>query len=384
MSAVSPRRKDELTRGSVRGRTALAMLLSAALLIPVIVLCVFYINQLDRTARGIVNQDVELIRTGDRISLTFLRAQQHEAAFARSGDSTSLLAARLDFELVDSLCRLGAALGPELAARFDTIRARSLTFQLLKEKAYLTPEIRSIQSAVTVEADSIIAFAIRRTGRSQERAARLAAWGQRNILTALLVVIVALVWLIIALPARIVLPVKRIANALNRAEQGEFDVRVNAGTSDELGRLAHQINRVFARLREVDERKVDRILLLERRFKLLAADIAEGVLVFDRISNLVFANAASEPLVGQPPTEATGRSLNDFPQLEFLREPLENTLAGAAAHQECGILPGLPGSAVCLEALRDSTGSVIAALVVITNPTAPEPTSSEEPPENPT
>jgi len=137
---------------------------------------------------------------------------------------------------------------------------------------------------------------------------------------------------------------------------------------DELDQLARQLNRVFTRLRENDDRKTNYIRLLEHRFRLLAADISEGVLVFDHTPNLVFANTAVEALLGRPISESRGHALAEFPTLQFLRDPVEDTLSGASGHQECGILPGLPSSAVCIEALRDTTGSVVAALVVITNP----------------
>jgi nitrogen fixation/metabolism regulation signal transduction histidine kinase len=170
---------------------------------------------------------------------------------------------------------------------------------------------------------------------------------------------------------------KRISNALGRAERGELDVHVTVHGRDELDQLARQFNRVLARLREVDSRKTGHIQLLEHRFGLLAADIAEGVLLVDRTPSLVFANAAVETLLGVSASEARGHALAEFPGLQFLRDTIEDALSGVGSHQECGILPGLPSSAVCIEALRDNTGTVVAALVVITNPQAPEPPQPE-------
>jgi len=363
MSAVSPRRKDELTRGSVRGRTALAMLLSAALLIPVIVLCVFYINQLDRTARGIVNQDVELIRTGDRISLTFLRAQQHEAAFARSGDSTSLLAARLDFELVDSLCRLGAALGPELPRVRQPSAPAAWPFSYLRKRH--TSRRRSAPSSRgDGRSRQHHRLCIRRTGRSQSgRPARRMGTAQHP--HALLVVIVALVWLIIALPARIVLPVKRIANALNRAEQGELDVRVNAGTSDELGRLATRSTASLPACARLTSARSTASSCSNAGSSSSPPTSPKECWFFDRISNLVFANAASEPLVASRPMKrpavrsTNSHSLSSCANHSRTRSPARRRTRSAVSCRPArfGRLSG---------SLRDSTGSVIAALVVST------------------
>ncbi|MEO0078306.1 MAG: PAS domain-containing protein, partial [candidate division WOR-3 bacterium] len=112
--------------------------------------------------------------------------------------------------------------------------------------------------------------------------------------------------------------------------------------------------------------------------RLLADDLPEGVLVVDRVPKITFANSAIAPLLGRPANEAIGHDISEFPLLQFLREPLERTLAGAASHRECELIPSMPGSAVCIEALRDPSGSVVGALVIVTNPVAPEPAEAEE------
>jgi PAS domain-containing protein len=411
------------------------MFVAAALVTPVVLLSLFYISQMNATVQRMVSVDIELLRVGDRISLDFLQARRHEKNFLIYEDSAYLSGSHEALRRIPQLCSRGAGLDPALSPLFDAIAARTRVYgalldslarlpaarpgpayredwarlrtrhqllldmaeatqdsarqdSLLAEASQLASElvlplrggplgriinehIRTTEEAVTNGTDSIITHANQRMTDNQARVRRLSEWSQRNIITTLLVVLVLLLWLVARMPRRIVLPIKRIANALTRAEQGDLDVRITVDARDELGQLARQLNRAFANLRGFDERKVERLLLLERRFRLLAADISEGVLLFDRKPNVIFANAAVEPLLGRPATEAAGHALAEFPLLGPLVEPLERTLAGASSRQECDILPGLPASAVCIEALRDSTGTVQAALVVITNPTPP-------------
>ncbi len=425
------------------------MLLSSALVAPVIILSLFYIGQMNRVLGRVINVDLELTRLGDRITLAFLDARREEKNFLLYCDTACLTSAHTGADRVTALCSEGRALDPTLTPVFDSIagdiaiyrmqldtmavlldtaastypqglaRLRAEHQRLLELAAatadtvrrdsalaaadrlatrtevpvrgllgrLLNEQIKATEDRVTAHAASIGAYATDRTRENQLRAQRLSTWGQRNIATALVLVIVGLLWIVISLPRRLVLPLKRISNALGRAERGELDVHVTVHGRDELDQLARQFNRVFARIREVDGRKTNHIQLLERRFKLLAADIAEGVLVFDHTPNLVFANSAVEPLLGQPISESRGHPLAEFPNLEFLRGPVEDTLSGSGGHQECDILPGLPSSAVCIEALRDNTGSVVAAIIVITNPPAPEPAPPEPtdaPAESPT
>jgi len=149
-----------------------------------------------------------------------------------------------------------------------------------------------------------------------------------------------------------------------------------------LGELARQLNRTFARLREFDERKADRILRLERRFRLLANDIGEGVLLVDQEPKVLFSNPAIEPLLGTPVQEASGRRVAEIRNLDFLSESLGWVLSGAVGSQTCEIPPELPGSVVCIEALRDRTGRITGALLVITSPAPPQ-TPAPEPTEAP-
>jgi nitrogen fixation/metabolism regulation signal transduction histidine kinase len=437
------RRRAAVRRGPglIQTRIALSMLLSSALVAPVIVLSLFYIGQMNSVLGRVINVDLELTRIGDRITLAFLDARRDEKNFLLYRDTVDLANARTGANRVLALCSEGRALDRALTPTFDSIagdiavyrmqldtmaalldtgagvysqglaRLRTEHQRLLDLAAatadtvrrdsalaaadrlatradvpvrgllgrLLNEQIRTTEDRVTAHTGAIGEYAAARARECQLRAQRLSTWGQRNIATALMLVIVGLIWITISLPRRLVLPLKRISNALGRAERGELDVHVTVHGRDELDQLARQFNRVFARIRETDGRKTNHIQLIERRFKLLAADIAEGVLVFDHTPNLVFANSAMEPLLGRPISESRGHALSEFPNLQFLRDPVEDTLSGAGGHQECDILPGLPSSAVCIEALRDNTGSVVAALVVITNPPAPEPAQPEIP-----
>jgi nitrogen fixation/metabolism regulation signal transduction histidine kinase len=425
------------------------MLLSSALVAPVIVLSLFYISQINRLLDRIVNVDIEIIRLADDVTVTFLDARRSEKNFLLYRDTAYLTSARAGADHVDTICTSGRRLDTEVSAEFDSISrdiaryrvqldtlagllqpganvsypqalrrlraeherlldlAETTTDSTRRDSALaaaerlsaerelpvtgligrvLNDQLRSTESRVTLHAAAIGTYAAQRTANSRNRAQQLSIWAQRNIATALILTLVVLIWVTITLPRGLVLPLKRIANTLGRAERGDLSAHVKVRGRDELDQLARQLNRVLARLAENDGRKTSYIQLLEHRFRLLAADVAEGVLVFDRNPNLVFANAAVEPLLGRPASEARGHALAEFPGLGFLTEPIEDTLSGAGGHQECDILPGLPSSAVCIEALRDNTGAAVGALVVITNPTPAEPSfdiAPEPPPTRP-
>ncbi len=405
----------------------LSMLYAAALVVPVVLLSLFYLRQMNSAVGRIVDEDIELMHLADRVSLDFLEARRSERNFLLYRDSAYLEENHRSLARIDELCIRGRAIEPGLAARFDSICTISATYRRLADSlaGMPTPEpgrarapdlstirrhyesliaaaasdssardsllsaasrvaaglrlelpgtrtlddsIRVLQAAVVAQSDSIAAGARLRVQTHRQRARQLATWGQRNIVAVLLLVLIVLTWLLFRLPRRAVLPIKRLANALRRAEDGELDLKVSLATRDELGQLAAQLNRSFARLREFDEKKVDRILQLERRFRLLIGDISEGVLVVDRTPNIVLANAAMEPLLGGRPGDALGKPLRDYSRLASLRESLERVLAGDTSSQTCELLPDMAGTAVCIEALRDRGGTVTGALIVVTRP----------------
>ena len=425
------RKFPKLGGTSIRSRMTLSMIYAAALVFPVVLLSLFYIRRIGFFVDEIAGRDIELMQVADRVYLDFLEARRHEKNFLLYGDSTYLTENRVAIERVEASCVQGREIDREQIPRFlaicentasyrsiadslfrlppeernrriptdfaplrrhhdsllqaaaaeeDSVRRDSLTgvaSRLAAEAALFIPvgpgrplndSIVSLQAAVTTRSDSVIDVARRRIKEHRKSVSSLVIWSQRNTVTVLLVVLAILIWLIITLPRHTVLPIKRIANALRRAEDGNLDVRITPRSRDELGLLALQVNRAFARIREFDDRKIERILHLERRFRLLSNDITEGVLVVDRKPNVLFANSLVEPLLGSRSADAVGRPFRDFARLAFLTEPLERVLAGDTSRQSCEILPEKPDSAVCIEGLRDQSGSMTGALIVISNP----------------
>lgn len=425
---------------SIRTRMTLAMLIAGALTTPVVLLSLFYIRQMNSAVSRIVNEDIELMHVADRVSLEFAAARRDEKNFLLYRDSSYLRRTDSSLVHINELADTGRVLDPECSHCFDRILEQVAAYRALVDSLAVLPEsertgrvilpdlatlrrhhgnllraagaaeseaerdslvaaaarlatditwpltgartindsIVALQEAVAAEADTIAARARTRIQATRRHARTLAAWGQRNIVTVLLLILVVLVWLVVTLPRRAVMPVKRIVNALRRVEEGNLDVRVRLNTRDEIGDLARQLNRVFTRLGEFDERKKNRILHLERRFRLLINDVAEAVIVVDRLPAVVLANNSAEELLGCAAGDATGRKFGSFANLEFLKDELERVLAGSTSRQTCEIRPELPGSAVCIEALRDQAGDVTGAILVITDPHLPSKDEAED------
>jgi len=430
---------------AIRTRIALGMMASALLVVPLVLLALYYTGQMSQTAGQMAATDVELLRLGHAVTFHFLEARRAERNYLIYEDTAYLAAVRASLAASLAAANRGRSLDTLLAVPCDSLVAGLALYRRLLDSLRQIPALRpdpgrlrevealrgrhrfALQQAAQDSSgrDSLLALAaglaqqletaelvggaglalterIRQTGASiadlarritaranqrlvehEARVRRLSAWSQRNIITVLLVAVGLIIWLVLRLPRTIVLPVKRIANALARAETGDLNIHVTPRDRDELGQLALQLNRVFARLREIDERKTGYIQQLERRFRVLANDISEGILVFDRDAVLSYANAAAAPLLDRPVASALGRKPTELPGLAPLQEQLENVLAGAASRQECDVIPGLSADAICLETLRDETGAVTGALAVILNPRPPDTSDAAGSPDEP-
>jgi PAS domain S-box-containing protein len=155
-------------------------------------------------------------------------------------------------------------------------------------------------AVVSTPADTVLAYA--------KRSALL------NIFAVL--AILAGVLLTAALVARRMLrPIRSIEAVAQAVARGEITARAQVSGPRELAGIAAQINRML------DQRQRDESALRdsEARFRQLFETTGDAILVIDRDSRIMFANAATERVFGHRPTALAGRELAVL-QPERLRE----------------------------------------------------------------
>lgn len=418
------------------------MVFSAILVLPVTIVALYYSGQMNSLANVIAEKDTELLRIGNTVVHNFLEVRNSERNFLIYNDTFYLTAARSHLVHIVLLCERARRLDSTLAPTFDSLITFLLAYRRLLDSLLLMrahrpgtatrDEVRRHQEnyrqvikqletatdphlkdslltvtslfgqevervelkgvinqlftqrmhetawSIVAQGEKITAYANQQIADHKSKISRLFSWGQRNIISAIIILTALLIYLVIRLPRALVLPIKRINNALIRAEQGDLNVRVTIPANDELGALARQLNRTFANLQRLDELKANSIYELDKRFRLLAHNINEGVIVFDREPRILYANPAVEPLLGVNASESANLNIKELPNLKFLLPRLEQVLSGTTSHQECEVLPELPGSAICFETIRDRNGAITGAVVIITRPTPPEKTEEEQ------
>ena len=91
---------------------------------------------------------------------------------------------------------------------------------------------------------------------------------------------------------RLVLPLRRFVDAAQRISAGEFSVQLSVETSDELGQLAVEFNRMTAELRRYHVMNVDRIVAEKNKGEAILASIEDGLVVFDTDGRVTGINPA--------------------------------------------------------------------------------------------
>lgn len=132
-----------------------------------------------------------------------------------------------------------------------------------------------------------------------ETAFRRSQRALRNLLTALLLTLVALAALLVWLPGRLVAPLSRLRMLVRSIGHGEEDLLEPAAfPNDETRRLAEALARLLAGRVETEKLQKSRIRLLEQRFRALMRTLNQPVLVLDRDRNVVLASRSIENLMG--------------------------------------------------------------------------------------
>jgi PAS domain S-box-containing protein len=152
---------------------------------------------------------------------------------------------------------------------------------------------------------------------------RAASQGARNIWVVLILTLGFIVYLIIVLPERIVIPIKRFAKIVKQIEKGDLNVSIKGFSRDEIGELVSHFSRMISQVRKVDGLKTQKILESERKFRFLINSISEGVIVLNDELWILTVNKPAMKIAGIESEEVEERSLGGLESLSGLKERLE-------------------------------------------------------------
>lgn len=176
--------------------------------------------------------------------------------------------------------------------------------------------------------------------------------------------------------AFIIIPVRRIAHSARQIGGGDLQHRVEWRSSDDLGIIAAEINRLAVRLRDLRETESGRRQMEQQLSDAVVQSIFEPVIVTDAKGHVLKLNRASEELLGEASDDRN--ALANTPGGERILSAIRAAVSmqqAVTGEDEAAILPMRIGKAertyrLRTTAMRDVHGRLLGAVTLLEDVTA--------------
>lgn len=137
-------------------------------------------------------------------------------------------------------------------------------------------EFQNIQYVRSVERDKRVKSIVKKT--------------KQNMMIVLIIGFFGSIILGLIIPGKIALPFKKIKDAIRELQDCNFDVSIYYNQDDEIGEIAHEMNKMIYGLKQFEELRTNRITVENRKFDALANLVKRPVLVADAEGKLRYMN----------------------------------------------------------------------------------------------
>lgn len=157
-----------------------------------------------------------------------------------------------------------------------------------------------------------------------ESGEKYASRGARNIWSVLIITLLFVVVLIIVLPERIVIPIRRLSRFIQQVERGNLNITMKGFPEDEIGNLVFHFSKMLNKMRKIDKLKTQKIHESERKSKFIIESIDEGLLVLNDELRIITCNKPIFKIIGGDSETIEQKSLKDIQELDDLVRKISN------------------------------------------------------------
>ena len=231
----------------------------------------------------------------------------------------------------------------------------------------LTPEVERVHDALKRNLDALAARHDSTVAGLEAQQSRLRA----RLITACGLSIAAAIAISILMVTMVVVPLRRIARAVRRIGQGDIQQRIEWRSSDDLGTIVTELNRVMARLRDLRETEAGRRQMEQQLSDAVVQSIFEPVIVTDAKGHVLKLNQASMELLGAASSDRM--VLTNTPGGEKILDAVRIAVSmrrTSTAEAEAALLPMRIGKAersyrLRTTPMRDGEGKLLGAVAVL-------------------
>jgi two-component system, NtrC family, sensor histidine kinase KinB len=164
--------------------------------------------------------------------------------------------------------------------------------------------------------------------RSSALAQRLATHAVASMLFIGIAAIVLALVFSIGLANFISNPLRGFMRAARDIAGGNYDVRITAGSSDELGHLAFEFNIMAEKLKSFHDMNIGQLIAEKKKSEALVRSIDDGLIFVDSENRIGEINSPAAKIFGTTPQEASGKHLLEVVRNErlfgWVRQALES------------------------------------------------------------
>lgn len=153
--------------------------------------------------------------------------------------------------------------------------------------------------------------------------ARRTIWSTTSAAAAALIIAFILSLL---LAERIVRPVKRFMEAAKKISAGDYTVRVPVKTSDELGHLGDEFNRMVVQLCRYHEINIEEVISERNKGEAILTSIGDGLVIFDAELKVTGINPAARQMLGLTLAETSALQYTDIIPDPTVCDLIRNTI----------------------------------------------------------
>ncbi len=174
--------------------------------------------------------------------------------------------------------------------------------------------VQSIEELADKILDSFTEFQDLQYFQTEERDKKVKALikeTKRNMMITLIIGFLGTIILGLVVPGKIALPFKKIKDAIRELQDCNFDVSIYYSQDDEIGEIAHEMNKMIHSFKVFEEKRADRILVEVRKFDALANIIKKPILVANADSKLIYINNRLYDILQVQSEDILGKDMNE-------------------------------------------------------------------------
>jgi two-component system, NtrC family, sensor histidine kinase KinB len=213
---------------------------------------------------------------------------------------------------------------PDVVATLNDIRSTYAGYQIVTDSLFVLITQKNFLGAKRFYENNIRLFSQRLTDncfwlidQNQKEMSKVGKETKRMsdeaiiaVLTASLLAFGLSVVTIVQFTKRIIEPAERLTETVNQIGRGRLDLKIDIQTSDEVGELGREFNKMTERLRKYEEMNIEKILLEKQKSETIVESISDAIIVCDSGRAIQLINRSAEELLNLDEHTVLGKQID--------------------------------------------------------------------------